>query len=297
MPPAQRKAIAALRLGKRALYTQPLAPPHRWRRVLAAAGDGDTWERRVNTYSDCARCGAAAECPFHVLTECTYPPAVAARDEMLREVPALVARLVLLAVRAAAGGHAAPAGAGAASAAQARGLAARTDWQSAEGRFVLFRLLAVAPWDAAAAPNPAEAPLASTLGGYFDATLVKPHRIRPLANAWVSWAGRWVERVTGAWFADAPAERAARDPVGSAAAGNARGPHPPPAGGEGDSSDSDSTGSEWSDSGSEAASEYDFDAAPAGPWHEPADDPDGGSPEEAAAPAEGGLAAPPAGVG
>ena len=71
------------------------------------------------------------------------------------------------------------------------------DWDSAEGRYVLFRLLTVAVWPArAAAPSHA---LARSLGTVFDETYAKVHLIRPLANYWARWAGRSLFAIHSEW--------------------------------------------------------------------------------------------------
>jgi hypothetical protein len=77
-------------------------------------------------------------------------------------------------------------------------------WTSDEGKFVLFRMLAVAPWSPMAAPPGANAPLAAALAHLFHSTSAKPHRARPLANVWVPWACRWVHRLMDAWFSGEP---------------------------------------------------------------------------------------------
>ncbi len=79
-------------------------------------------------------------------------------------------------------------------------MATATDWQSAEGRFILYRLLAVAPWDSTVAAGVGDSPLAAALGLLFEQTNAKPHRLRALAHAWVRWAGRTLLRLNDAWF-------------------------------------------------------------------------------------------------
>jgi hypothetical protein len=76
------------------------------------------------------------------------------------------------------------------------------NWATAEGRFILFRLLAVAAWPAAI-PQLGEqpGPLTAALGTVFDQLAAKPHRSRPFSNAWASWAARWLTRFHQCYYA------------------------------------------------------------------------------------------------
>ncbi len=58
----------------------------------------------------------------------------------------------------------------------------------------------MAVWDAEVAPADRQNCLAAKLGDLFDSCLAKPHRIRPLANEWVRWAGRSLTALCQAWF-------------------------------------------------------------------------------------------------
>jgi hypothetical protein len=73
------------------------------------------------------------------------------------------------------------------------------DWASAEMRTVLFRFLAVLPFPAsAAAPGHGVVRL---LGTVFDRVTAKAHKLRPVANAWVGFAGAAVSSIFNAWNA------------------------------------------------------------------------------------------------
>jgi hypothetical protein len=298
--PARRKAVMSLRLGKKALYQQPLAPQGRWRRTLAAAGSGETWEQRVHSHTACMRCTQEAEDPYHVLTECPHGPTAAARAELIASLPTFIRQLARLAATAVAGGHTAPDSAGAAAAQALASVVQHTDWASAEGRFVLYRLLAASPWDAASMPTDESAPLAAALGAIFDNTIVKPHRIRPLANCWLEWAGRWVTRVVAAWFSGPAAP-------GEWGGDNAAPPLDADNGDASDCTDSDWSSSSWADTDSDSPSVYWWDEPPDNAWIEPDAEPEAADAAGYGAPPElqdrvragDGAAAPPpaAGIG
>jgi hypothetical protein len=81
------------------------------------------------------------------------------------------------------------------------------DWSTPELRFVLWRTLNVATFSAAVAAPTHH--LVRQLGGVFDNTTAKPHKLRPVANAWCSFAGSSVDRLFGAWNAAFVSLRAA----------------------------------------------------------------------------------------
>jgi len=51
-------------------------------------------------------------------------------------------------------------------------------------------------------------------GGIFDNTTAMPHKLRPVANAWCSFAGSSVDRLFGAWNAAFVALRAGPSGIG-----------------------------------------------------------------------------------
>ena len=75
------------------------------------------------------------------------------------------------------------------------------DWGSQELRFVhvLFRVLAVLPFPAAAAAK--DHAVAGLVGAIFDRVTAKAHKLRPVANAWAGFAGSAVVRLFQAWNA------------------------------------------------------------------------------------------------
>lgn len=233
---ARRMAISSLRLGKRALFQHPLAPVGRTKAAVDALGDGVPWRTRVNTCTPCPRCGAAPEDPYHVLTECPHGPTRARRAARTAVIHQFIGKLVGTARLCAD-----PSGLPPRDIAERAPLAGRdaaelaltADWNSAAGRFVLYRLLAVASWDtsvqdaaqqpgaaadaaqpplAAAGAAPAALPgaggqlpaaeeLAITIATALEGAVCKPHRVRPLANMWMGWASTAVQDITAAWFA------------------------------------------------------------------------------------------------
>ena len=68
----------------------------------------------------------------------------------------------------------------------ARSTMAAMRWDSQEGRWLLFRLMAVLPFPAAAAA-PGHAAVAA-LGALFDACRFDSRRLAPVAQLWVTWA-------------------------------------------------------------------------------------------------------------
>jgi hypothetical protein len=80
------------------------------------------------------------------------------------------------------------------------------DWSSPELRFVLYRFLAVTTFSAsAAAPDHY---LVRLIGSIFDGVTAKPHKLRPVANAWAGFAGSAVAGLFRAWNTAFVARRA-----------------------------------------------------------------------------------------
>ena len=69
-------------------------------------------------------------------------------------------------------------------------------WESAEGRFITFRLLGVLPWSAAAAA-PSHT-LAQRLGHLVDAVALLRTLLRRPATLWTLWALRCLDALTTA---------------------------------------------------------------------------------------------------
>jgi hypothetical protein len=77
-------------------------------------------------------------------------------------------------------------------------LASLTDWESPDGKFVLFHILAVATWPAQAAIYP-DMFLSRALAHVFAATEVKNHHSRPLSNYWMCFSGKSVLSLFKTW--------------------------------------------------------------------------------------------------
>jgi hypothetical protein len=75
---------------------------------------------------------------------------------------------------------------------------ATADWNSTDGRHVLYRLLCVTPFTASLDPGE-KLPLTHSLGRLFDTTVVSPRWLRRLAVTWGRWATRRILDIAGAW--------------------------------------------------------------------------------------------------
>jgi hypothetical protein len=88
----------------------------------------------------------------------------------------------------------------------ARKAAAAVKWASADGQFVLYRLLHVLPWPARVID--AGWPLARALGDVFDHINTVPRTLRRPVDEWVRWAVQQRRHVASAWAAAIAAKRA-----------------------------------------------------------------------------------------
>jgi len=209
--------------GKRA--EQPSAP----RPAVSAAFTA--WRRAANDLSaSCTLCSASTEDPYHIICECTHPDVVAVRASItsITGAPSLPRKLVqfckgVLEASSVPGTSAEQqlvmydaAQSEVARLSEALGMTPdgdplpgvpALDWSTPELRFVLWRTLNVATFSAAVAAPTHH--LVRQLGCIFDYTTAKPHKLRPVANAWCSFAGSSVDRLFGAWNAAFMALRAA----------------------------------------------------------------------------------------
>ncbi len=64
-------------------------------------------------------------------------------------------------------------------------------WSSADGKGVLFRVLAALPWPARDAAG-CGAPLFALLGRIFDETVLERRHRRRLADGVIRWASHWI---------------------------------------------------------------------------------------------------------
>jgi hypothetical protein len=189
-------------------------------------------------WARCLRCKAQPEDTFHVLTECTYAPVLAARQLAITSLPAMLKEVLATCTKV--GATLAPATirantclvevtlpaaqSGARRATAALPTLATMDWASAEARFLLFQLLAALPWTAtaarAAAPQ-AEADgaqpamqgqhhISILLGVTLDQTVPRPGQFHAAVRAWVPWAGKHALAIAEAWATDPPTAAPAR---------------------------------------------------------------------------------------
>lgn len=204
-------ALGALRKGRAGMFQHPLAAPAS---SFGAAIDGTIagperearihqWAHNAFHAAPCRLCGMGPEDPLHVLVECVAPPVVAARSAALSDLPRRILTIVALAL---AGHHSdehIPADAVQLFLAVRQLLLdSRFNWASHDGRFVLFRVLAVLTWPASVATQ--ATPLAAALGRVFDHVVAKTHRLRRLANSWVGFAAATVARIFDSFNAACP---------------------------------------------------------------------------------------------
>jgi hypothetical protein len=176
------------------------------------------WARESSDWTaTCTLCASGPEDTYHVLCECTHADVAAVRATVAAALPrklVWVCRTVLAAsstpgqtaaerargrardveLVTALGAHL-----GVTSDGEAVEGAPALDWGSQELRFVLFRVLAVLPFPAAAAAK--DHAVAGLVGAIFDRVTAKAHKLRPVANAWAGFAGSAVVRLFQAWNA------------------------------------------------------------------------------------------------
>ena len=190
---AQRGALAFIRLGAVALSASPLGVPA-WRITSTGKGarknfsDPETW-RLAKRGRPCPLCVGATADPFHVIHECTHPDVVAARDvaraKTLRYVPVLLEKMEKAADSAGRFSQPPPAGGWRAP----PNLLEAHSWESTTSGNLLLRLLAAAPWPAAAVDSE-DAPLARHLGRCFDAARLSNTSLHAVYNSWCGFGSR-----------------------------------------------------------------------------------------------------------
>jgi hypothetical protein len=186
---AQRGALAFIRLGAVALSASPLGVPA-WRITSTGKGarknfsDPETW-RLAKRGRPCPLCVGATADPFHVIHECTHPDVVAARhvarSKTLRYVPVLLEKMEKAADSAGRFSQPPPSGGWRAPA----NLLEAHSWESTTSGNFLLRLLAAAPWPAAAVDS-RDAPLAHHLGRCFDAARLSNTNLHTVYNDWAA---------------------------------------------------------------------------------------------------------------
>ena len=67
------------------------------------------------------------------------------------------------------------------------------NWDTMDGRHVIFHMLTALPWPAAAAAQAEPGtPLSHWLGSQYDATIFQRRYRRRIANHVIRWAARWI---------------------------------------------------------------------------------------------------------
>ena len=224
--PKALEAFAAIRSGVAGMFSSPLAAPGRRTsdyvnaaaRAPSAAGSKSARVKAAkerhfhdsrNPEATCLNCGDCNADPYHVLIQCSHPAVVAARDMTTAQLPARIEQLVLHAVlprpllrRLEYLGHVNEIARRRGVASNVASLASMTDWQSPDGRFTLFHLLAVATWPLRSVERE-DLYLSRSLASVFSRSEIKNHHARPMANFWAGFAWRSVESIFKAWNAAA----------------------------------------------------------------------------------------------
>ena len=203
LPQRQLHALGAVRQGRSGLFHYPLAAPGRLlSETTHAQGDrssGHTWGRNAYKVKPCPLCLSATEDTYHVLVECTHPSVASARAAVIDILPSRILTICALALVATdTSGQETLGPEGTEFFWHIRDLLATgIDWSSADGRFVLFRILCVLTWPESvlAGVESVTTPLSQALGRVFDHCNTKTHRLRRLANSWAGFAATSVLRI------------------------------------------------------------------------------------------------------
>ena len=189
-------ALRSHRLGPCALHY--CYGPKKWR--IKQGPKTDELFRTAARGSPCPFCPGSTACAYHILTECTHPPVVAARSTLSIAAAAYLPTLANHIVDALGGNDndPIPFPAHVAHTFLQRSPVAPPDWSSATGRNFLFRLVLVLPWPAAAVDDPAAAHCRA-LGLLMDSTVVRNSRRHRLANSWVLWGAKALRRMLTVW--------------------------------------------------------------------------------------------------
>jgi hypothetical protein len=191
----------------------------------------DEWRDFSHSSSPCAArlCDSGDTLDLaHVFLHCNAPPVVAARAHLHRSAAGFVGRIadicITLSDKLTGRTSSVFLPDRLARIASVVALAHATDWSSADGRWVLYRLLLVLPWTLNSVKDtPAGVPcaLARAMGAVFQNVCGPHHWLRPLANSWAMWASRQVLRIESTW---ARATEAGAPIVAAAAAAAALAP-------------------------------------------------------------------------
>jgi hypothetical protein len=175
--PEQLWFTMRMRFGRRALFTAPFLP------LVGASGTTvESRMRAANRASACPLCGEGLYCLWHLLFECRYHTVCAARVTIRRTAAETLRRIVC---------HLLPHPTADPPEHDDRDLKAAIrshDWDSEEGRRIIYQLFMAAPWQAAMAPRHWR--LARAIGALFDQDRQQVARVRPAVNIWLHWANR-----------------------------------------------------------------------------------------------------------
>jgi hypothetical protein len=160
------------------------------------------WKAVAYSPSFCIFCGDSMDflSPAHVLTQCNEPSVAKARQVAMESLPIMLNTIVANAIQARRDGM--EDGGLYESEKRIHELLKGFQWCTPDGRYVLFRMLMVAPWPADAVrdtPSPISCELAYLLGKVFDLTNARHYKIRRLANRWVAWASKHASNIARAW--------------------------------------------------------------------------------------------------
>jgi hypothetical protein len=219
VPVSDLAAVARIRMGKVCLAYWPFYDFKR--HPTGAAGPQPDRISRIAmaaTAGPCTACEGPASSgsdrpvsvggPFHLVCECQAPLLVNVRDTLSQAAPAIVDKLCtgLMQAQQQAG---APTVTTDKDAERVRTALAAVDWNSEDGRHVLYRLLLATPFPAVIAEAAAEAPakeaaprplpLTAALGSMFDRVVLQPHCLRKVCGMWARWAAEHVTLLAKAY--------------------------------------------------------------------------------------------------
>ena len=206
IPARQLHALGTVRQGRAGLFHYPLASSKasfsEAAADLAIGADRQSgirqWAHNMHHMSPCRLCGAATEDPLHVMVECTHPVVTAARAQAIAALPSKLLMVAALGLKARYGDDAELVGYPLEIFQELHALLTRgVQWDSDDGRFLLFRSLAVLTWPASVCDI--STPCALALGRLFDHIVAKTHRLRCVANCWVGFAAAAVTRILNAY--------------------------------------------------------------------------------------------------
>ena len=188
-------ALRSHRLGPCALHY--CYGPQKWR--IKQGPKTDELFRTAARGTPCPFCPGSSACAYHILTECTHPPVVAARLTLSTAAAAYLPTLSKHIVEACSDNiNDLPLPVQVALTFLLRTPISPPDWSTPTGKNLLFRLVLVLPWPAAAVDDPT-ATHCRALGCLMDNTIVRNSRRHRLANSWVLWGAKALRRMLTAW--------------------------------------------------------------------------------------------------